>query len=127
SGNENRRAAGPRIQAVAAIAAVLLVVPLAAMQNSPGKVYKIGRDVTSPTLLHKVEPEYTQEARDAKIQGTVILAIEVDATGHVASEHVLRSLDPGLDRKALEALRQWTFDPAMRKGKPVRVIAKVEV
>ena len=123
----SRRPAGRRAHAVAAIAAVLLVAPLAAMQKGPGKLYKIGGDVTSPTLRHKVEPEYTEKARDAKLQGSVVVAIEIDAEGNVASAHIVRGLDPGLDQKALEALRQWTFNPAMRKGKPVRVNARVEV
>jgi TonB family protein len=123
----SRRRATRRAYAVAAMAAVILVLPLAAMQKDHGKTYKIGGDVTTPTLRHKVEPGYTDEARDAKIQGTVVLAIEVDAEGNVASARVIRGLEPGLDQKAVEALRQWKFDPATRKGKPVRVQAKVEV
>ena len=83
---------------------------------------------SAPILTNKTEPQYTDEARSAKLQGTVMLQVQIDETGKV-SEHitVLRSLGSGLDEKAMEAVRQWRFKPALRDGKPVAVPATIEV
>lgn len=123
----SRRPAGSRSRATVTMAAVLFVVPLAAMQKDSGKVYKLTGDMKKPVLIHKVEPAYTQAARDAKIQGAILASLVIDTEGNVASAQIVRGLDAGLDQNALTALRQWKFQPAMRKGKPVRVKASVEV
>jgi TonB family protein len=83
---------------------------------------------SAPILTHKTEPQYTDEARSAKLQGTVMLQVQIDETGKV-SEHitVLRSVGSGLDEKAIEAVKQWRFRPALRDGKPVAVPATIEV
>jgi TonB family protein len=78
-----------------------------------------------PVLMHKKAPEYSEEARKAKYQGTVILNLEIDASGRVANVSVTRSLGLGLDEKATDAVKQWTFRPAMKDGKPVTVHAQV--
>jgi TonB family protein len=88
---------------------------------------RVGGGVTAPTLQHKVEPEYSEEARKAKFQGTVVLYIEVDTTGKATNIHVLRSLGLGLDEKAMEAVKKWTFIPGKKNGVPVTVQATVEV
>ena len=81
----------------------------------------------SPRLLHKVEPDYTDEAKDAKIEGTVVLAIEVGPDGKAHNLQILRSLNEGLDNNAIEAVRQWEFKPGMKGGESVTVRANVEV
>jgi TonB family protein len=78
-------------------------------------------------LLSKVEPEYSEEARKAKWQGTVELQIVVDEHGVPKEMRVTRALGLGLDQKALEAVAKWRFKPGMRDGKPVPVIATVQV
>jgi TonB family protein len=88
---------------------------------------RVGGGVTAPTLQHKVEPEYSEEARKAKFQGTVVLYIEVDTTGKATNIHVIRSLGLGLDEKAIEAVKKWTFIPGKKNGVPVTVQATVEV
>jgi TonB family protein len=88
---------------------------------------KVGGGVTAPQLLHKVEPEYSEEARKAKFQGTVVLYIEVDTNGKATNIHVVRSLGLGLDEKAIEAVKKWTFLPGKKNGVPVTVQATVEV
>jgi TonB family protein len=96
--------------------------------NSPPGVFCVGHcDVTSSILLSKVEPTYTQEARAAKIEGAVVLYVEVAPDGVPQNIRVLRGLDPGLDQKAIEAVSKWRFQPAMKDGKPVTVAAQVEV
>ena len=92
-----------------------------------GGVYRIGGGVSAPVPIFKVEPEYSEEARKAKFQGTVLLSIVVDETGKTRDIKVLRSLGLGLDEKAIEAVMKWRFRPAYREGKPVAVAANVEV
>jgi protein TonB len=92
-----------------------------------GGVFKVGGGVTPPELVHKKEPEYSEEARKAKYQGTVLLYIEVGPDGKAHNIKVQRSLGLGLDDKAIEAVRQWVFRPGKKDGKPVTVAATIEV
>ncbi|HXS97389.1 MAG TPA: energy transducer TonB [Candidatus Limnocylindrales bacterium] len=92
-----------------------------------GGVYKVGGGVSAPTLLFKKEPEYSEEARKAKYQGTVTLYVEVGVDGKATNIKVLHSLGLGLDEKAIEAVKQWKFKPGMKDGKPVPVAASIEV
>jgi TonB family protein len=92
-----------------------------------GGVYRVGGGVTAPVLLFKKEPEYSEEARKAKYQGTVLLYIEVDPSGKATNIRVQHSLGLGLDEKAIEAVRQWKFKPGYKDGKPVTVAATIEV
>jgi len=92
-----------------------------------GGVFRVGGGVTAPALLFKKEPEYSEEARKAKYQGTVLLYIEVDPSGKATNMRVVRSLGLGLDEKAMEAVRQWKFKPGYKDGKPVTVAATIEV
>lgn len=92
-----------------------------------GGAYRIGSGVSAPSVLSKVEPEYSEEARKAKWQGTVILQIVVDEHGLPQQMKVSRSLGLGLDQKALEAVAKWKFRPGMKDGRPVPVVATIEV
>ncbi len=92
-----------------------------------GGVYKIGGGVSSPQLLYKVEPEYSEEARKAKFQGTVVLYVVVDEKGLPRDLKVLRPLGLGLDEKAIEAVTKWRFKPGYKDGRPVAVVATIEV
>src|ERR1019366_2677452 len=83
--------------------------------------------VTQPVLLWKIEPEYTDEARRAKIQGTVVLHIEVDTRGQAQNITVRQSLGLGLDERAIEAVRRWRFRPGYRNGEPWVTAAMVQV
>jgi len=92
-----------------------------------GGVYRVGGGVTAPVLLYKKEPEYSEEARKAKYQGTVLLYIEVDPSGKATNIRVPAQPGLGLDEKAIEAVRQWKFKPGYKDGKPVTVAATIEV
>ena len=92
-----------------------------------GGAYRIGGGVSAPAVLSKVEPEYSEEARKAKWQGTVVLSLVVDDQGRPQNLKVLRSLGLGLDQKAIEAVEKWRFKPGMKDGKPVPVMATIEV
>ncbi len=92
-----------------------------------GGVYKIGGGVSAPTLVYKVEPEYSEEARKAKFQGTVVLYVVVDEKGSPRDLRVVRPLGLGLDEKAIEAVTKWRFRPGYKDGKAVPVAATIEV
>jgi TonB family protein len=92
-----------------------------------GGVYRVGGGVSAPSVLFKVEPEYSEEARKAKFQGTVVLAIIVDPSGKARDIRVIRPLGLGLDEKAIEAVMKWRFKPGYKDGAPVPVQATVEV
>jgi periplasmic protein TonB len=86
-----------------------------------------GKKVTQPVLLARKDPEYSEEARKAKFQGTVQLSIVVNASGQVTNINVLRGAGLGLDERAVEAVRQWKFRAGMVDGKAVAMRATVEV
>ena len=92
-----------------------------------GGVFRVGGGVTAPSLLFKVEPEYSEEARKAKYQGTVLLYVQVDPSGKAINMRVLHSLGLGLDEKAMEAVKKWKFKAGMKDGKAVTVEAQIEV
>ncbi|HZO57121.1 MAG TPA: energy transducer TonB, partial [Bryobacteraceae bacterium] len=111
---------------VAAVAAIAVTLPLAALQQDD-TVHKIGKDVSPPHLIYKVEPAYTEEARDAKITGVVKLSVVIERDGVANEIKVIESLDPGLDANAILAVKQWQFEPGKIDGKPVRVSAEILV
>jgi periplasmic protein TonB len=94
--------------------------------QAPG-VYKVGGDVSAPVVIHSVDPEYTEAAHKAKVSGRVLMTIYVDTNGNPSHIRVNRGLGQGLDQKAVEALRQYKFKPAMKDGKPVLVEISLEV
>ncbi|MBZ5618834.1 MAG: energy transducer TonB [Acidobacteriia bacterium] len=91
-----------------------------------GRTHIVGT-ITAPTLLVKIDPEYTVEARRAKLQGVVVLHIEVDAQGQPRNIKLVESLGLGLDERAIEAVRQWKFHPGTINGKPAVTTALVHV
>ena len=94
---------------------------------SSGDVLRIGGGVTQPSILHKVEPTYAEEARKAKLQGTVELKVVVGADGKPRDIQVAKSLGLGLDEKAIDAVTAWVFQPATKAGQPVNVYASIGV
>ncbi len=95
--------------------------------NFGGGAYRIGGGVSSPIPIFKPDPDYSEEARKAKFQGTVVLALVVDEHGLPRDVKVIRPLGLGLDQKAIEAVQRWRFRPGMKDGKPVPVYATIEV
>src|SRR5215470_16213993 len=79
-----------------------------------GGAFKVGGGVTAPKPLFTPDPEYSEEARKAKFQGTVLLYIEVDPSGKATNIKVARSLGLGLDEKAIEAVKKWKFSPGKK-------------
>jgi periplasmic protein TonB len=92
-----------------------------------GGVFKVGGGVSAPKAIYAPDPEYSEEARKAKFQGTVIMWTIIGPDGRPRDLKVSRGLGMGLDQKAVEAVRRWRFEPAMKDGHPVAVQVQVEV
>lgn len=92
-----------------------------------GGVYRVGGGVTSPRIIYAPDPEFSEEARKAKYQGVVVLWAIVGTDGRTHDIRVVRSLGLGLDEKAIEAIRQWRFEPGRKEGVSVAVQVSVEV
>lgn len=92
-----------------------------------GGLMSVGGGVSAPVVIHSVEPEFTANARSANLQGTVSIQLIVDSQGNPQNAHVVGHLGMGLDEKALEAVRQYRFRPAMYQGHPVAVQMVVDV
>ena len=84
---------------------------------------------TMPVLVKEVKPEYTPEARKARIQGMVNLDVVILKDGSVGDVAVTKSLDKeyGLDDQAVKAMKQWQFKPGTKDGKPADVRISVEM
>jgi TonB family protein len=92
-----------------------------------GGVMSVGGGVSAPQLVHSVHPEFTDAARQANLQGVVSIQLIVDAAGNPENITVIHHLGMGLDQKAIEAVRQYKFHPAMYQGHPVPVRLVVDV
>jgi TonB family protein len=90
-------------------------------------VLHVGPGVKPPRVTYKVDPEYSPEARDAHIQGTVVYELIVDQHGRPTQLSVLSPLGYGLDELAQAAIERWTFTPATKDGEPVSVWATIGV
>jgi len=86
-----------------------------------------GPGSTAPVLIFRHDPDYTPEARRAKLTGAVVLGLTVDEKGVPQNMKVIRGLGMGLDEKAIEAVSEWRFKPGTRGGRPVSTNATVEV
>lgn len=101
-------------------------VPSTTAPLKPG-IYRVGGGVSAPRAVYFPDPEYSDEARRARYQGTCVLSLIVGPDGLPRDIKVTRSLGMGLDEKAIEAVKQWRFQPAMKDGGPVAVAINVEV
>jgi periplasmic protein TonB len=92
-----------------------------------GGVFHVGGGVSAPRPIYSPEPEFSEEARKAKYQGTCTLMLVVDANGRPTNIRVANSLGMGLDEKAIEKVKTWRFEPAYKDGHPVAVEIALEV
>lgn len=92
-----------------------------------GGIFRVGGGVSAPRVVYNPDPEYSEEARKAKYQGTVVLHLIVGPDGRPRDIRLQRQLGMGLDEKAMEAVRTWRFEPAKKDGMAVAVAINVEV
>jgi protein TonB len=88
---------------------------------------RVGGDVQPPVAIDRIEPQYTEVARKARIEGIVIIEAIIDRNGNVTDARVLKPLPLGLDQAALEAVKRWKFKPGTLNGQPVPVIYNLTV
>jgi TonB family protein len=104
---------------------MLAVVCLGTAQDQPEPVYNPGNGVTTPRVSHQVAPEHP--AHGFRISGTVLIGLVVTSKGEPSEVHVVRSLETEVDRAAIDAVKQWHFEPGTKDGKPVSVRVAVEI
>lgn len=92
-----------------------------------GGPYRVGLGVSAPRAIYDPEPEYSDEARRAKYQGVVVLRVVVGSDGRPENIRVAQTLGMGLDQKAIDAVRQWRFEPGRKDGQPVAVLVDIQV
>jgi bla regulator protein BlaR1 len=119
---------------LASIVVAIVTAPMAAgigagYREQEQSIYRPGEGITLPRLTHEVKPRYTPEAMQAHIEGSVMLAAVVLESGSVGEVTVEQSLDSvyGLDQAAVNAVKQWGFDPGTKDGKPVAVRVEIEI
>ena len=100
---------------------------LSPLLASSSQAVRVGNGVSAPSLVSKIEPEYSEEARTAKFQGTVLLKVTIDTDGLAKDIQVLKSQGMGLDEQAVIAVTQWKFKPGMKDGLPIPVMAQIEI
>ena len=121
------------------ISAALLVRAVPAAQREQGQpkrqpaaqekeepVYELGPGITPPRVVRKVSPHYSG-SKGVRVAGTVTIALVVTSQGLPKDPQVVKSLDKDVDQSALDAVRQWRFDPAKKDGKPVAVRIALEL
>ena len=99
-----------------------------AVPPAQAEVYKVGQEgVTAPVVVRDVRPQYTEDAKARRVQGSVEVAAVVLSDGTVGDVRVTKSLDTELDQQAVKAAKQWTFKPGTKDGKPVDVEVTIEL
>ena len=96
-------------------------------QADASGAFSVGGNVSAPQLITKTDPSYSDEARAAKISGSVTLSLVVSKDGIPTNVRVVKSLGLGLDEKAIEAVQKWRFKPALKDGVAVATQAVVSV
>jgi TonB family protein len=114
-----------------AAAAMALPMDVTSQDGAAGsaheKVYKIGNGATPPVLTHSVDATYPQSERSkGKANVVVVCELVVNSKGRPEDVHVVRSAGRDFDNSAMDAIRQYRFTPAMRKGSPVAVSISIE-
>ncbi|MGH9641669.1 MAG: energy transducer TonB [Terriglobales bacterium] len=107
-------------------------LPFPTNPSSPGpdvneKIYRIVRDMQAPRASYAPDPEYSRAARAARLQGTVLLGVVIGSDGNLTDLWVKKGVGLGLDQKALDTVRRWKFQPAVKNGEPIAVYAVIEV
>ncbi|MGH9449896.1 MAG: energy transducer TonB [Terriglobia bacterium] len=92
-----------------------------------GGTYSVGGGVSEPVAIYSPDPPYTEQAREAKFQGDVVLSVVVEPDGSVTEVQVVKPLGLGLDQSAVKTVRTWKFKPGLRNGVPVPVRMLIDV
>jgi len=86
---------------------------------------RVGGNVQAAKVIKQVHPIYTEELKQQGITGTVMLRAVISTAGEPLNPEVVNTVDPGLARAALDAFRQWRYQPTLLNGEPVEVVTTV--
>ncbi len=106
---------------------IIFDIPEGPPPSEPEGPIHVGGDVKAPVKTFAPQPQYTEIARKARIQGVVIVQAIIDKQGNVTNVKVLKGLPMGLDKAAADAIQTWKFQPATLNGKPVDVYYNLTV
>jgi TonB family protein len=125
--NRSRTMLTRRMVLAAAVLLIAIGFPLGIAQTGR-KIYKVSDEgITPPRLLYKEDPKYTEQARDARIEGTVKLSAILDHKGKLQDIKIEEGLEPGLDANAIASVETWLFKPAEKDKTPVSVSVNIEI
>jgi TonB family protein len=105
---------------------IILATPTAPAHVAPPTRIRVSSGVMQGLLIHKVEPSYPSQARQDRVQGTVVLYALISKEGTIADQHVV-SGDPLLNGAAIDAVKQWRYRPYLWNGEPVEVDTRITV
>lgn len=106
----------------------LIAWPVLAAGAANEPVLDIGPGITPPRVIHQVMPQSNpDDAKGFRISGTVLVGLVVSSKGEPMEVHVVKSLDKDVDDTAVDAVKQWKFDPAKKDGRPIAVRVTVEI
>jgi TonB family protein len=91
------------------------------------QVFDLGDGITPPRLVHQVMPRHVKGSQGFRVGGVVVVGLVVTSKGLPKDVHVVKSLDKEVDQSAVDAVREWRFDPAKKDDKPVAVNVSVEI
>jgi len=113
-------------RARAATACLLAALVFTAATGAASRRVRVGGEIKPPTKVFDVKPDYPVEAKNAGIEGVVILAVVIGEDGSIIDEQVVRSI-PELDQAAIDAVGQWKYQPTLLNGNPVEVEMNVTI
>lgn len=105
---------------------LLLLVSVPLRADDGEHIYELEEGIKPPRVLHQVNPDYSK-VRGVRVKGSVVIAVVISSQGVPRDTQVVQSLQPDVDRCAMEAVRQWRFAPAEKAGKPVAVRVTIEL
>ena len=103
------------------------IIPLEGVVSEVQPPIRVVDDINSPKLIKRVDPIYPEKSRKAEVEGEVILEVHTDIYGRVKRAQVLRSINPLLDKAAIDAIYQWKYEPKIINDRPREVIFTVPV
>jgi len=114
--------------ALALLSALAVPLGLRAQDDQTDEpVFDLGQGISPPKLVHQVPPKPDSGTKGFRISGTVLIALIVSSHGLPVDVHVARSVDKELDQSAIDAVKEWRFEPARKNGTPVAVKVTVEI
>jgi TonB family protein len=109
---------------------LILAIPRAApAQSDEGDepVFDLGAGINPPKVVHQVNPKPDSGTKGFRITGVVLIGLIISSRGEPRNVHVVRSVDKEIDQSAVEAVKEWRFEPARKGDKPVAVRATIEI